>query len=171
MHQSAEGGVPPPSTPESTEEEDSSASGVDFSESDDFKVETGASPPTAQRGAGVEASTMTLGERRLAPATLVVTPAARAERRSPIPAAGQRSPAPVTRQRLPAPAAGRRTPASTALMGGGASAVSVGTPGRMAPRVQAGPRVTPSDQSSGGASVPRARRSGTGKCSMSARSE
>ena len=43
-------GVPPPSMPESTEEEDSSTGEVDFSKSDDFKMVTGASPPSAQRG-------------------------------------------------------------------------------------------------------------------------
>ena len=67
-------GIPPPSMPESTEEEDSLTGGVDFSKSDDFGMVTGASPPPAQRGAGVEASTMTLGERRLVPATLVGCP-------------------------------------------------------------------------------------------------
>ena len=72
-------GLPPPPTPESTEEEDSSSGGVDFSESDDFEMVMGASPPPAQRGAGVEASTMTIGERRLVLATLVVAPATRAE--------------------------------------------------------------------------------------------
>jgi hypothetical protein len=41
-------GVPPPPTPESTEEEDSSTGGVNFSESDDFEVVTGASRPPAQ---------------------------------------------------------------------------------------------------------------------------
>ena len=40
-------GVPPPSTPESTEEEDSSTGRVDFSELDDFEVVTGASLPPA----------------------------------------------------------------------------------------------------------------------------
>ena len=65
--------------PDSTEEEDNSTGGVDFSESDDFEVVMGASPPPAQLGASIEASTTTLGERRLAPATLVGTPAARAD--------------------------------------------------------------------------------------------
>jgi hypothetical protein len=40
-------GIPPLPTPESTEEEDSSTGGVDFSESDDFKAVTGVSPPPA----------------------------------------------------------------------------------------------------------------------------
>ena len=41
-------------------------------------------------------------------------------------------------------------------------------PAQTASRLQADPRTTPSDQSSRGVSVPRARRSGTGKRSMSA---
>ena len=41
-------GIPPPSMPESIEEEDSSTGGVDFMESDDFEVVTVASPPPAQ---------------------------------------------------------------------------------------------------------------------------
>ena len=52
----------------------------------------------------------------------------------------------------PPQAAGEETPVLTAL------------------RFQANPRVTPSGQSSRGGAVPRARRSGTGKWSMSARS-
>ena len=40
-------GVPLPSTPESTKVEDSSTGTVDFSESDDFEEETGASTPSA----------------------------------------------------------------------------------------------------------------------------
>ena len=183
-------GLPLPPTPKSTEEEDSSTGGVDFSESDDFKAVTGVSPPPDQRGAGGEASTMALGERRLVPATLVVAPAARAERRSPMPAAGQRSPAPAAGrdspapaatgrrspvpaagQRLPSPATGRQTPAPATSTGGGASAASAETPVQTAPRLQVDPRATPSGQSSGGVSVPRARRSGMGKRSLSSLSE
>ena len=40
-------GAPQPPTPESTEEEDSSSYGLNFSESDDVEVVTGASPPLA----------------------------------------------------------------------------------------------------------------------------
>ena len=173
-------GAPRPHTPESTEEEDSSSCGLGFSESDDFEVVTGASPPPAHRGAGVEGSSMALGEARLAPGSLVGVPATRTERRAPTPAAGQRSPvpamgsmlpAPVTWQRLPSPATGRRTPAPAASTGGGGSTASVETAARKDPRLQADPRATPSGQSLGGVSVPQARRSGTGKRSMSARSE
>jgi hypothetical protein len=91
-------GVPPPSMPESTEEEDSSTGGVDFSESDDFEVVTAVNPPPAPQRAGVEASASVLGERRLAPATLGkgrLAPA-RVDRRSPTPTAGRRSPVPAT---------------------------------------------------------------------------
>ena len=174
-------GLPPPPTPESTEEEDSSSGGVDFSESDDFEAVTGASPPPGQRGASGEVSTMALGERRLAPATLVVAPAARAGRRSPAPAAGRdspapaatgrRSPVPAAGQRLPSPATGRQTPAPATSTGGEASAASAETPVQTAPRLQVDPRATPSGQSSGGVSVPRARRSGMGKRSLSSLSE
>ena len=67
-------GAPRPPTPESTEEEDSSSGGLNFSEFDDFEVETGASPKLTPRGAGGEGSSMVLGEARLAPGTLVEPP-------------------------------------------------------------------------------------------------
>jgi len=183
-------GLPPLPMPESTEEEDSSSGGVDFSESDDFETVTGASPLPDQRGASGEASTMALGERRLAPATLVVALAARAERRSPMPAAGQRSPAPAAGrdspapvttgrrssmpaagQRWPSPVTGRQTPPPAVSTGGGASVASAETPVQTAPRLQVDPRAMPSSQSSGGISMPRAQRSGTGKHSLSSLSE
>ena len=49
---------------------------------------------------------MVLGEVRLAPGSLVVVPAARTERRSPMPVAGQRLPVPAVGKRSPAPATG-----------------------------------------------------------------
>jgi hypothetical protein len=67
-------GAPRPPTPESTEEEDSSSGGLNFSESDDFEVETGASPKRTPRGVGGEGSSMVLGEARLALGTLVEPP-------------------------------------------------------------------------------------------------
>ncbi|XP_039827517.1 uncharacterized protein LOC120689276 [Panicum virgatum] len=73
-------GLSPPTTPKSTEDEDSSSGGVDFSESDDFEVVTAGSPPLVPQRAGVEASASVLGERRLAPATLEKAPAARMDR-------------------------------------------------------------------------------------------
>jgi hypothetical protein len=145
-------GRPPPPTPDSTAGEDSSDSEPNFSESDDYEVVTGASPPSAPRGADGEGSPMVLGVARLAPGSLVDPPAARAERRS------------------PPPASGGRTPAPAASMGGEGSMASADTPVQTASRHQTDPRVTPSGQSSGGVSVPRARRSSTGKRSMSARS-
>jgi hypothetical protein len=94
-------GCPPPPKPESTEEEDSSSGGVDFSESDDLEVVTGASPLPAHRGAGGEGLSMALGEARLVPRSLVVASTARVERRSPMPTAGRRSPAPAASKRSP----------------------------------------------------------------------
>jgi len=46
-------GAPRLPTSESTEEEDSLSCGLDFSESDDFEVVTGASPMPAHQGAGI----------------------------------------------------------------------------------------------------------------------
>ena len=123
-------GVPLPSMPEFTEVEDSSTSRVDFSESDEFEVVTGASLPPAQRGAGVEASTMTLGERRLVPATPVMMPTARADRRSPTSVTGRRSPAPAMGWRSPAPAAGGGSPMSAAAAGRQTSASATPAGGR-----------------------------------------
>jgi hypothetical protein len=104
------------------------------------------------------------GQRSLVPA---------AGRDSPTPAMGQRLHAPAVVGRSPAPVAamGRRTPASVTLAGSRMFAVSTETSGQTAPRVQVDPRATPSGQSSGGVGVPWARRSGTGKCSLSSLSE
>ena len=88
-------GAPRPPTPESTEEEDSSSGGFNFSESDDFEVVTGASPPSAHRGAGGEGSMMLLGEVRLAPGSLVELPETKMVRRPPTPVAERGSPAPA----------------------------------------------------------------------------
>ena len=68
------------------------------------------------------------------------------------------------------PAAGEETPTSRVLIHGGEPAAGAETPVLTAPRLQANPRAVPSGQSSRGGAVPRARRSGTGKRSMSARS-
>ena len=78
---------------------------------------------------------------------------------------GRRSPTPTTGQRLPSPGTGRQTPAPAALT------ASADTPAQTALGPRADPRATPLRQSSGGVSVPRARRSGTGKHIMGARSE
>jgi len=162
-------GKPRPATPESTEdEEDSSDAEINFS--DDDEPATGAGSPPVYRGAGDEDVPVTLGEARLTSGSLVDPPHVGAERRSPTPAAGGRSSTPVTGQRSSPPATGRRTPAPAVSTGGGGSVASAETSAQTASRLQADPRTTPSVQSSRGVSVPRARRSGSGKHNMSARS-
>ena len=76
-------GRPRPTTPESTEEEDSSDVELNFS--DDDEVVTGAESPPAYRGAGGEEAMVTLGEARLTSGSLVEPPPTRTERRSPAP--------------------------------------------------------------------------------------
>ena len=56
-------GKPRPTTPESTEEEDSSDAELNFS--DDDEAATGAGSPPVYRGAGDEDVPVTLGEARL----------------------------------------------------------------------------------------------------------
>ena len=73
-----------PTTPESTEEEDSSDAELNFS--DEEEAATGAGSPPVYRGAGDEDLPMTLGEARLRPGSLVNPPLVGAERRSPTPA-------------------------------------------------------------------------------------
>ena len=172
-------GAPRPPRPESTEEEDSSGSEFNFSEPDNYEVVTGASPTPTPRRAGGKGLSMVLGEARLTPGSLVGPPTARIEQRSPAPVAGRRSPTPaaggtwstpVTGQRSSPPATCRRTPALAVSTGGGGSAAGAETPAQTATRLQADKRTTPSGQSSRGVSVPRARWSGSGKRSMSARS-
>jgi len=103
---------------------------------------------------------VTLGKATLAPGSLVDPPPARAEQRASTPGARQRSPAPAASERAPVPA-----------IGGGGSEASTGTPAQTASRPQVDPRAVPLGQSSEGVSVPRARRSSTGKRNMSTRSE
>ncbi|XP_039803133.1 circumsporozoite protein-like [Panicum virgatum] len=156
-------GAPRPATLETTEEEDSSDVELNFS--DDDEVATGVGSPPVYRGAGGEGSTVMLGKATLALGSLVDPPPARAEQRSPTPAAGQRLPAstagrrsstPVTGQRSPPPATGRRTSAPTVSTGGRGSAASAETPVQTASKRQADPRAVPLGQSSGGVNVPRA---------------
>jgi len=167
-------GKPRPTTPKSTEEESSSDAEINFS--DDDEAATGAGSPPVYRGAGDEDVPVTLGEARLAPGSLVGPLPVGAERRSPTLAAGRRSPTaaegersttPATGQRSSPPATGRRTPTPAVSTGGDGSAE---TSAQTASRLQADPRTTPSGQSPRGVCVPRARRSGSGKRSMSARS-
>ena len=161
-------GKPRPTTPESTEvEEGSSDAEINFS--DDDEPATGAGSPPVYQGVGDEDVPVTLGEARLTSGSLVDPPLVGAGRRSPTPAACERSSTPVTGQRSSPPAMGRRTPAPAVSTGGGGSALSVETSEQTASRLEADPRTTPSGHSSRGVSVPRARRSGSGKCSMSAR--
>ncbi|XP_039789020.1 skin secretory protein xP2-like [Panicum virgatum] len=169
-------GKPRPATPESTDdEEDTSDTEVNLPGDDE--AATGADSPPIYQGAGDEDTPVTLREARPTPGLLVDPPLAGAERRSPTPAAGRRSPTPATggisstpatERRSPLPATGEGIPAPAMSTGGDGSAASAETPAHTALRHQADPRKTPSDQSSRGVSVPRARRSGTGKRSMSA---
>ncbi|XP_039787065.1 skin secretory protein xP2-like [Panicum virgatum] len=175
-------GLSPPTTPESTEEEDSLTGGVDFSESEDFEAVTAESPPPAPQRADVEATAPALGERRFAlatlgkgrraPAMLERVPASRTDRRSPAPAAGRGSPTAAGRV-TPAPAAatGGRTSASATSAGGRTSAASAETLRQTAPRVQVDRGAKPSGQSSGSGSAPRDQRSSTGKRRLSSLSD
>jgi len=77
---------------------------------------------------------------------------------------------PATEWRSPLPATGEGVPVPTMSTDGDGSAASAEMSAQTASRPQPAPRVTPSDQASRGVGVLRARRSGTGKRSMSARS-
>jgi hypothetical protein len=162
-------GKPQPATPKSSEEEGEDSSDVELNFSDDDEAATGADSPTVYRGAGDEEVLVMLGEVRLTPVSLVDPPLVGAGRRSPTPAAGGSSSMPVTGQRSFPPATGR-TPAPAVSTGDGGSAVSAEMSVQMASRLQGDPRMTPIGQSSRAVSVPWARRSGSGKRSMSARS-
>ncbi|XP_039822813.1 myristoylated alanine-rich C-kinase substrate-like [Panicum virgatum] len=176
--------------PESTEEEDNSTGGVDFSESDDFEVVTAVSPPPAPQRASVEASASMLGKRRLAPAmlgegrlapaTLEKAPAAdpptpATGRGSPVTAMDQKSPEPAAGRGSPALAAGQRSPTLAVRRDSATPAAGQGLPapvaGRMfaaraetlgltAPRVQGDRGATPLGLLLGSGSVPRGQRSG-----------
>ena len=161
-------GKPQPATPESTSEEEEDASDAEAHLPGDGEVATGAdSLPVYQEMArpapGLLADPPLTGTERRSP-----TPVA--GRRSPAPAAGDRSSTPATLQRSPLPATGEGVPAPMMSTGGDGSAVSAKTSAQTASRPQLAPRVTPSDQASRGVGVPRARRSGTGKRRISARS-
>ena len=165
--------------PESTEEEGEDSSVAELNFSDDDQAATGAGSPPVYQGAGDEDVPMTLGEARLTPGSLVNPSLVGAERSSPAPAAGRWSPtlaaggrsfAPVTGQQSSLPAMGRGTPTPAVSTGGGGSVASAETSAQTASRLEADPRTTPSGQSPRGVSVPRVRRSGSGKRSLSARS-
>ena len=145
-------GKPRPAMPESTDEEEEDASDAEGHLLGDDGAAAGASsPPTYQWDAG-EGESAAPEETRTAAESSADPSLEGAERES--------SP----------PAAGEETPAPRVLIYGDESAASAETPVLTASSQQADPRVAPSGQSSGGVSVPRARRSGSGKRSMSARS-
>ena len=145
-------GKPRPATPESTDEEEEDVSDAEGHLLGDDGAAAGASSqPTYQRDADEGASAVP-EETKIAAESSADPSLEGAERES--------SP----------PAAGEETPAPRVLICGGESAAGAETPLLTAPRLQADPRVAPSGQSSRGGAVPRARRSGTRKRSMSARS-
>jgi len=173
-------GKPRPATPKSTSEEEEDVTDVEAHLPGEDEAATGADSPPVYQEAGDEDAPAAPREARPAPRLLAGPPLAGTEQRSPTPAGGRRSPTPVaggrsyapaTERRSPLPSTGEGIPVPTTTMGGDGSAACTGAPAQMASRPQAGAGTTPSDQSSRGVSVPRARRSGTGKRSMSARSE
>jgi len=144
-------GKPRPATPESTDEEEDTPDAEGHLLGDDGAAAGASSPPT-YRWDDDEGVPMAPEETRAVVETSADPSLEGAERELSPPAAGEESPAPQV------------------LIRGGESAASVKTPVLTAPRLQADLRAVPSGQSSRGGAVPRARRSGTGKRSMSARS-
>ena len=152
-------GKPRPATPESTDDEEEASDAEVHPPGDD---DAPATPHEARPAPELSADPPLVGMERRLP-----TPAA--GRGSPTPAVGGGSSAPATERRSPQPATGKGVPAPMMLTGSDGSAASAEASGQMASRPQPALRVTPSDQASRGVGVPRARRSGTGKGSMSAR--
>ena len=145
-------GKPRPATPESTDEEEEEASDAEGHLLGDDGAAVGASSlPTYQWDADEVAS------------------AAPEETRTAAESSADLSLEGAERESSP-PAAGEETPAPQVLIRGDESAAGAEAPVLIASRHQADPRWVPSGQSSRGGAVPRARRSGTGKRSMSARS-
>jgi len=145
-------GKPRPATPEFTDEEEEEASDAEGHLLGDDGAAAGvSSPPAYQRDADEEASAAPEETRTAAESS--VDPSLEG-------AEWESSP----------PAAGEETPAPQVLIRGDESAAGAETPVLTASRHQADPRAATSGQSSRGGSVPRARRSGTRKRSMSARS-
>jgi len=145
-------GKPRPATSESTDEEEDTPDAEGHVLGDDGTTVGASSPPTYQWDVDKGAPAAP-GETRTATESLADPSLEGAERESPPPAAGE------------------ETPAHRVLICGNESAAGAETPVLTAPRLQADPRAAPSGQSSRGGAVPRARRSDTGKRSMSARSE
>jgi len=145
-------GKPRPATPESIDEEEEEASDAEGHLLGDDGAAAGASsPPTYQWDADEGAS------------------AAPEETRTVVESSADPSLEGAERESSP-PAAGEETPAPQVLIRGDESAAGAETPVLTASRHQADPRAAPSGQSSKGGVVLRARRSGTRKRSMSARS-
>jgi len=166
-----------PAMPESTDEED--ASDAEAHLPGGGEAATGADSLPVYQEAGDEDAPATPHEARPAPGSLADPPLVGMERRSPTPAAGRGSPTSAvgggssvhaTERRSPLPVTGEGVPAPMMSTGSDGSAASTETSAQMASSPQPAPRVTPSDQASRGVGVPQARRSGTGKRSMSARS-
>ena len=140
-------GKPRPATPESTDEEEEASDAVGHLLGDDGAAAGASSPPTYQWDADEGASAApeeirTAADPSLEGAELESSP----------------------------PAAGEETPAPQVLIHGEECAAGAEAPVLTASRHQADPRAAPSGQSSRGGAVPRSRRSGTRKRSMSARS-
>ena len=145
-------GKPRPATPESTDEEEEEASDAEGHLLGDDGVAAGASsPPTYQRDDDEGAPTVP------------------EETRAVVESSADPSLEGAERESSP-PATGEETPAPQVLIRGDESAAGAETPVLTASRHQDNPRGAPSGQSSRGGTVLRARRSGTGKRSMSARS-
>ena len=140
-------GKPRPATPESTDEDEEDASDAEGHLLGDDGAAAGASSPPTYQWDVDEGAPAAPEETRTAAESLADPSLEGAERESPPPAAGEETPAPRV------------------LICCGESAEM---PVLIAPRLQADSRAAPSGQSSRGGAVPRARRSGTGKRSMSA---
>ena len=145
-------GKPRPATPESTDEEEEEASDAEGHLLGDDGVAMGASSPHTYQWDAGEGVSAAPEETRTAAESSVDPSLEGAERES--------SP----------PAAGEETPAPQVLIRGNESAAGAEVPVLIASRHQANPRGAPLGQSSRGGVVPQARRSGTRKQSMSARS-
>ena len=140
-----------PATPESTDEEEDTPDAEGHLLGDDGAAAGVSSPPTYQWDVD-EGAPASPGEIRTVAESLADPSLEGAERESPPPVAGEESPEPRV------------------LICGDESSAGAKTPVLTAPRLQADPRMAPSGQSLRGGAVPRARRSSTGKRSMSARS-
>ena len=171
-------GKPWPAMPQSMSELEEDASDAEARLPGEDEVAIGADSPPVYQEAGDEDAPAMLHEARPTSGLLVDPPLAGMERRSPTPVARRRSPTPAaggrsstsaTERRSPLPATGGVGGTPAMSTGGDGSTASAETSAQTASRPQPALRVTPSNQASRGVGVPRVRRSGTGKRSMSAR--